>query len=104
MGGLLLGRGSIKLKLIDGLPGSFEAALTDTANAFLNKSFYGVKPYVGINLVILPWFSIRVGGSYLLVLGDKWTMGEQSFDGPLEQVKAPVLQISGIFGGKREGK
>jgi hypothetical protein len=96
--GSLLGGGSLDLRLVKNLPGSFSDAVTSPYVSTLSRDFFAVQPYVAFEVRPLSWAWARLQFGLLWTLAEPWTFESAEFFGPPRSFGGFTAQIMIRFG------
>jgi hypothetical protein len=97
---LLIGGGGAELTLLDHRSDRFEAAISNSPNTVLKRSFFALQPQVTLGLAILKWLSVRLAAGYLLTLGSSWDQAGNELAGPPANFNGWTIQAMFSFGGR----
>lgn len=97
--GTLLGFGSLDLRFVSGIPGTFAEAVANPFVSSMSKEFFALQPYVAFESKPFPWMWARFQLGFLWTLADQWAFEGAEFAGPPRALGGLTASLMLRFGG-----
>lgn len=97
--GVVIGGGSVELKLRDHSPESFEDAINDPNTTSLSQGFFALEPYIRFQVQPLAWLGFKLQLGYLFAFPGEWEDDGHVLSGPSLDLNGPFVGVALTFGG-----